>query len=206
MIERGAYAIKTVPAVPGLPVLDCCTGTADLAIAYAKAFNKQSEVFGSDFCREMLVVGKGKVLKHKDLSHVTLIEADTRDLPFANDRFGVVSVAFGLRNVANTIEGVDEMVRVLKPGGKLAILEFSKPRGKFLGKAYLFFFRKILPKIGQSISPNSHNAYSYLPKSVLEFPDGQAMVDLLRSRGLVGVESHQLTLGVATLYVGTKSS
>ena len=115
-----------------------------------------------------------------------------------------MSVAFGLRNVGDTVRGVDELIRVTRPGGKVAILEFSRPRGAMLGRLYLTFFRHVLPRIGQAIAPNADNAYDYLPRSVLAFPDGQAMLDLLAGRGLTELRQYPLTRGIATLYVGTK--
>ena len=95
----------------------------------------------------------------------------------------MVTVAFGLRNVRDTVRGIDEMIRVARPGGKVAILEFSRPRGPILGRLYLAFFRQVLPRVGQALAPNGQDAYHYLPASVLQFPDGQAMLDLLASRG-----------------------
>lgn len=198
------FTTKMVPPTPGIPVLDCCTGTADLALAYHKAGRGQSPIVGSDFCYEMLEIGNQKVRKAGADSRIALIEGDTQRLPLPSDTFGVVTVAFGLRNVSDTIRGIDEMIRVARPGGKVAILEFSKPRGAFLGRLYLTFFRHILPKVGQTISPNNYSAYSYLPASVLQFPDGQAMLDLLGGRGLVDVKEYPLTFGIATLYVGVK--
>ena len=126
-------------------------------------------------------------------------------LPLPSDTFGVVSVAFGLRNVRDTVRGVDELLRVARPGGKIAILEFSRPQGRLLGRLYLGFFRHLLPRVGQALAPNQDGAYNYLPQSVLEFPDGQAMLDLLAARGLTALEQYPLTGGIATLYVGTKS-
>ena len=152
----------------------------------------------------MLVLGRDKVRKAGRVGRVTLIEGDTQRLPLPDDTFGVVSVAFGLRNVRDTVRGIDEMIRVARPGGKVAILEFSRPRGPILGRLYLPFFRHVLPRIGQAIAPNADQAYHYLPRSVLEFPDGQAMLDLLGSRGLDRPEDVSLTRGIATLYVGTK--
>jgi len=96
------------------------------------------------------------------------------------------------------------MIRVARPGGKVAILEFSRPRGRLLGPLYLAFFRYLLPRVGQALAPNQDGAYDYLPRSVLEFPDGQAMLDLLAARGLTELKQHPLTCGIATLYVGTK--
>lgn len=191
-------------------VLDCCTGTGDLAIAFVKAMSggdreAGGRVVGADFCREMLVIGKAKAGRKLGRQAPEFVEADAQALPFASDSFDIVAVAFGLRNVANTVTGIDEMVRVAAPGGRVAILEFSRPKGRLLGGAYLAFFRRILPKVGQAIAPNSYNAYGYLPASVLEFPDGEAMSSLLESRGLRNVERRVLTLGVASLYVGEKT-
>jgi demethylmenaquinone methyltransferase / 2-methoxy-6-polyprenyl-1,4-benzoquinol methylase len=198
------FTTRAVPPEPGVPVLDCCTGTADLALAYDRAAGGASPILGADFCREMLQIGREKVHKAGASGRVTLLEGDARHLPAPDDTFGVVTVAFGLRNVSDTTQGIDEMVRVARPGGKVAILEFSRPRGGLLGRLYLAFFRHILPRIGQALAPNQDGAYDYLPRSVLEFPDGQAMLDLLAQRGLVDLAMHPLTGGIATLYVGTK--
>ena len=200
----GRFTARTVPPVPGVPVLDCCTGTADLALEYDKAAGGRCPIVATDFCRPMLALGLKKTVRAKADGRIILVEGDTQALPVPGDTFGVVTVAFGLRNVADTARGIDEMVRVAKPGGKVAILEFSRPKGKVLGGLYLAFFRRILPRLGQAIAPNRHDAYSYLPASVMQFPDGPAMVDLLGSRGLEDVEAHPLTFGIATLYVGTK--
>ncbi len=198
------FTTRTVPAEPGVPVLDCCTGTADLALAYHRASRGRSPVVGSDFCRPMLERGLVKVRKARADANVALVEGDTQRLPLPSDTFSVVTVAFGLRNVSDTVRGIDEMIRVARPGGKVAILEFSRPRGAVLGRLYLAFFRRILPRIGQAIAPNEQDAYHYLPTSVLQFPDGQAMLDLLARRGLKELRLYPLTFGIATLYVGVK--
>jgi demethylmenaquinone methyltransferase/2-methoxy-6-polyprenyl-1,4-benzoquinol methylase len=198
------FTTRRVPPKPGIPVLDCCTGTADLALAYDAASRGQAPVVGTDFCGEMLTIGQAKVRRARAEGRIRLIAADTLLLPFADDTFGIVSVAFGLRNVSDTRRGVDEMVRVTRPGGKVAILEFSRPRNPVLGRVYLAFFRHILPRIGQAIAPNPQGAYRYLPNSVLQFPDGRAMLDLLAERGLTELCQYPLTMGIATLYVGTK--
>jgi demethylmenaquinone methyltransferase/2-methoxy-6-polyprenyl-1,4-benzoquinol methylase len=205
-IDRSWRSITTKLVAPkaGLPVLDCCTGTADLALAYDRAGGGKSPIIGTDFCREMLAIGQDKVRRAGSASRIALVEGDTQRLPLSDDMFAVVSVAFGLRNVRDTVQGIDEMIRVTLPGGKVAILEFSRPRGRVLGRLYLVFLRRLLPRIGQALAPNDDRAYDYLPRSVLEFPDGQAMLDLLASRGLIDVVQYPLTLGIATLYVGTK--
>src|SRR3954469_21151455 len=198
------FTTRTVPPEPGVPVLDCCTGTADLALAYDRAGRGLSPVVGADFCHEMLCVGVAKVRKAGAGGRVVLVEGDTQRLPLPEDTFGVVSVAFGLRNVADTVRGIDEMIRVARPGGKVAILEFSRPRGAILGRLYLLFFRRVLPRIGQALAPNDSDAYNYLPASVMQFPDGRAMLDLLAARGLDEVRQYPLTFGIASLYVGVK--
>jgi demethylmenaquinone methyltransferase/2-methoxy-6-polyprenyl-1,4-benzoquinol methylase len=198
------FTTRTVPPEPGVPVLDCCTGTADLALAYDRAAGGRSPVVGADFSREMLQIGREKVRKAGASGRVTLVEGDARHLPAPDDTFGVVSVAFGLRNISDTVRGIDELIRVTRPGGKVAILEFSRPRGRFLGRVYLMFFRHVLPRVGQALAPNEDHAYDYLPRSVLEFPDGHTMLDLLARRGLVSLEHYLLTFGIATLYVGAK--
>jgi demethylmenaquinone methyltransferase/2-methoxy-6-polyprenyl-1,4-benzoquinol methylase len=197
------FTVRTVPRQTGEPVLDCCTGTADLAIAYARAKGGYP-VIGTDFCRPMLLLGRQKVLKRNMGARVVLVEADTQRLPLPSDHFGVVSVAFGLRNIDDPERAIDEMIRVARPGGKVAILEFSRPRSRFLRRIYLAFFRHILPRVGQAIAPNDDQAYHYLPSTVLNFRDGQEMLDLLASRGLCSLKLYPLTFGIATLYVGAK--
>ena len=196
------FTTRAVPPLPGVPILECCTGTADLALAYDRAAKGRCPILGADFCRPMLAHGLRKVRRAGARIH--LVEADAQRLPLPDNTFGVVAVAFGLRNVADTIRGLDEMIRVAKPGGSVAILEFSRPTNSILGRLYLAFFRHILPRVGQAIAPNEDKAYAYLPTSVLQFPEGQAMLDLMASRGLTDVREHRLTLGVATLYVGVK--
>lgn len=198
------FTTRKVPPTPGVPVLDVCTGTADLALEYDKVAKGACPVVGVDFTREMLAVGLKKVAKAGAGSRIALIEGDAQHIPVPSDTFGVVSVAFGLRNVSDTVAGIDEMVRAARPGGKVAVLEFSRPRGRILGPLYLAFFRKVLPRVGQAIAPNADSAYHYLPKTVLEFPDGQDLLDLMASRGLVDLEMHPRTFGIATLYVGVK--
>jgi demethylmenaquinone methyltransferase/2-methoxy-6-polyprenyl-1,4-benzoquinol methylase len=196
------FTTRAVPPVPGVPILDCCTGTADLALAYDRAARGRCPIVGADFCRPMLERGLRKVRRAG--ATIQLVEADAQWLPLPEDTFGVVTVAFGLRNVADTTRGLDEMIRVARPGGSVAILEFSRPENGLLGRLYLAFFRHVLPRVGQAIAPNEDAAYAYLPASVLQFPEGPAMLDLMASRGLTEVRQHRLTLGVATLYVGVK--
>ena len=189
---------------PSGPILDCCTGTCDLALTFDRVARGQRPIVGIDFTPELLRLGAVKLKRRGRTERITLGQGDALRLPFASNTFAASMVAFGLRNVADTQGGIDELTRVVQPGGVVAILEFSRPRGPVLGRAYLSFFRDILPRIGQTIAPNTHNAYGYLPQSVLEFPDGPDMIALLERRGLTDVTAHPLTVGIATLYLGVK--
>jgi demethylmenaquinone methyltransferase/2-methoxy-6-polyprenyl-1,4-benzoquinol methylase len=187
------------------PILDLCTGTGDLALAYDRAASGRVPIFGADFCHPMLVRAVAKTQKRHAGQRIRYLEADAQKLPFPDDHFQIVTAAFGLRNVTDTDRGLAEMVRVAQPGGKVAILEFSQPRGWLFGRLYRFYFRRVLPVVGQMISRSKDNAYRYLPASVQEFPDGEALAERLRRRGLTGVLWYPLTFGIASLYVGTKA-
>jgi len=184
------------------PILDVCTGTGDLAIAFHKYTKGEAEVVGSDFCFPMLEVG---VKKNKKSSRdIQYIEADSQQLPFQDDYFQVVSVAFGLRNVADTDLGLSEMLRVCKPGGQIAILEFSKPRYQPIKGLYGWYFKNVLPKIGQLFARNDSSAYNYLPDSVGEFPCYEQLTERMLAAGMKTAKFYPLTFGIATLYIGTK--
>jgi demethylmenaquinone methyltransferase/2-methoxy-6-polyprenyl-1,4-benzoquinol methylase len=195
---------RLVPPAPGVPILDLCTGTGDLALAYDRAAGGQAPVIGADFCHEMLTRAREKTRRCRAARRVRYVEADAQRLPFPDESFQITTVAFGLRNVTDTDRGIAEMVRVTRPGGKVAILEFSQPEHWLLGRLYRFYFTHLLPLIGQTISRSQDQAYRYLPASVMEFPDGAALADRLRGHGLTDVIWHPFTFGIATLYVGTK--
>ncbi|MCI0642865.1 MAG: bifunctional demethylmenaquinone methyltransferase/2-methoxy-6-polyprenyl-1,4-benzoquinol methylase UbiE [Gemmataceae bacterium] len=198
---------KTTQLVPprgAAPILDLCTGTGDLALAYDRAAQGAVPIVGADFSREMLRRAEEKALRHKAAGRIRFVEADAQHLPFPSDHFQIATAAFGLRNVTDTDRGIAEMVRVTRPDGRVAILEFSQPRGWLFGRIYKFYFRRVLPLVGQVISRSKDNAYRYLPASVLEFPDGEALAEKLRRHGLVDVAFYPLTFGIATLYVGVK--
>jgi demethylmenaquinone methyltransferase/2-methoxy-6-polyprenyl-1,4-benzoquinol methylase len=197
--------VRLVPPVEGAgPVLDVCTGTADLALAYWRKGN-MVDVVGTDFCRPMLAIGRQKCRRAGADGRVRLLEADTMHLPFADNLFQVVCVAFGLRNVSDTDAGLREMVRVCRPGGRVAILEFSTPTLWPLGALYGWYFHRLLPKIGQVLAKNREGAYNYLPESVGRFPQAEALAERLRAAGLAEVEYRRFTLGVCTLYTGRKA-
>ena len=200
-----AKTIRILGLSPGEPVLDVCTGTGDLTLAMARSLGKETEIVGSDFCVEMLQIARKKQAKNfPGFDKVDFIEADTQELPFPDDHFQAVTVAFGLRNVAVTEKGLSEMRRVCKPGGKIAVLEFSKPTVFGLRHVYNAYFKTILPRVGQSMSKNKQSAYEYLPQSVQEFPSGEALADVMRQAKLTDIKMVPMTFGVVTLYVGTK--
>ena len=167
--------VSRAPPPPHGAILDVCTGTGDLALAYAHKSGPDVRIVASDFCR-----------------------------PFPDAAFDLVTVAFGLRNIADTGRGLAEMARVLKPGGRLAILEFSLPANPIIRAGYLWYFRRVLPWIGNTVARNASDAYSYLNKSVEEFPTGERLAALVRTAGFAGVEMVPLTFGIATLSIATR--
>jgi demethylmenaquinone methyltransferase/2-methoxy-6-polyprenyl-1,4-benzoquinol methylase len=198
---------RTVHLLPPLgngPILDVCTGTGDLALAYCKVTSGRVPVMGTDFCPEMLARARAKSARMPAGDAVTWMEADTQVLPFNDNHFQLVVVAFGIRNVQDTEKGLREMVRVCRPGGRLGILEFSSPTLPVIRPLYQWYFRRMLPVIGQCLARNDQLAYDYLPSSVNEFPQGEEFADWLRRLDLTDVRSFPFTLGICTLYVGTK--
>jgi demethylmenaquinone methyltransferase/2-methoxy-6-polyprenyl-1,4-benzoquinol methylase len=197
---------RLAPPAGTEPILDVCTGTGDLALAYDRAARGRVPIVGTDFCLPMLLPARDKTRRRRAADRVRFLEADTQHLPFPDDTFQLTTVAFGLRNVTDTDRGIAEMVRVTRPGGRVAILEFSRPRHWLFGGLYRAYFRWVLPAVGQLISRSREQAYNYLPASVMEFPDGEALAEKLRSHGLREVKWYPLTWGIATLYVGAKGA
>ncbi len=197
-------AVKHAPPVGTEPVLDVCTGTGDLALAYYKRGPDGLPIVASDFCPEMLDIGREKGKRIGANERITWVEADSQALPFPSDEFQLVSVAFGLRNVTDTMAGLREMARVCKPGGQVVVLEFSMPQRQPIRGIYSWYFRHVLPRLGQLLSGSREGAYNYLPQSVGQFPQGETLCDMMRETGLEDVTFRPMTFGVATLYVGRK--
>jgi demethylmenaquinone methyltransferase/2-methoxy-6-polyprenyl-1,4-benzoquinol methylase len=185
-------------------ILDVCTGTGDLALAYRAKCGPDVRVVASDFCRPMLDRGIEKSAKSG--AAIEWVEADSMALPFPAASFDLVTVAFGLRNIADTSRGLEEMARVCKPGGRLAILEFSLPRNVLIRTGYLWYFRRVLPLIGNTVARNASDAYTYLNQSVEAFPSGEALASLVRAAGFARVEMVPLSFGIATLSIATRTS
>ncbi len=182
-------------------ILDVATGTGDFAIETVKVI--PSEITGLDLSEQMLRVGEEKVTRLR-LDHLIRFQkGDSENMPFPGSSFDAVTVAFGVRNFEHLEKGLQEFHRVLKPGGVAVILEFSKPRVFPFKQLYLFYFRRILPRIGRMIS-NDSSAYSYLPASVMAFPDGKDFLDILSRTGFSQVRQKRLTMGIATIYEAVK--
>jgi demethylmenaquinone methyltransferase / 2-methoxy-6-polyprenyl-1,4-benzoquinol methylase len=194
-------AIELLRPYQPVTIIDIATGTADFAMEAAKL--KPQLITGIDLSEGMLKIGRQKI-DNKGLSGVIeLIKADSEDLPFADDFYDAAIVGFGVRNFENLKKGLAEIFRVLKPGGIFIILEFSRPKNEWFRKLYFLYFRRVLPMMGRLVSKSSR-AYSYLPESVLEFPDGDQFAAILRTSGFVNVTYKLLTLGIATIYLAQK--
>jgi demethylmenaquinone methyltransferase / 2-methoxy-6-polyprenyl-1,4-benzoquinol methylase len=197
--RRRTLAILTRQIGPGRSVLDLCTGTGDLALLLAR----RHRVIGCDFAHPMLLLAAEKAAQTRFQRQVTLVEADALSLPFASKSFDAVTIAFGLRNLADYEEGLREMARVLRPGGVVGILEFSQPTLPVFRQLYFFYFSRILPKLGEWIS-GKPGAYSYLCRSVREFPPERELEALTRAAGLHYLRSHVFSGGIAGLYLAER--
>ncbi|MGE0882895.1 MAG: bifunctional demethylmenaquinone methyltransferase/2-methoxy-6-polyprenyl-1,4-benzoquinol methylase UbiE [Blastocatellales bacterium] len=183
---------------PDAVALDLCCGTADLTLE----LERHARVIGCDFCHPMLVIGNEKIAA-RESGNARLAEGDALHLPFGDQSFDAVTNAFGLRNLENVEAGLAEIYRVLKPGGRAAILEFSRPVVPIFRQLFEFYFHNILPRIGGLISGSSA-AYTYLPKSVRNFPDQKRLAEMMRSAGFVNVCYHNLSGGIAALHLGER--
>lgn len=193
--------VKDIAKKKPLNVLDVASGTADLALKLAK--HSDAKITGIDISENMLAIGKQKIQKKKLSSQITLLQADSEKLPFANATFDCVMVAFGVRNFENLKIGLDEMNRVLKSSGHIAILEFSHPDKTPFKQLYRFYSRQILPRIGSFFTKNKE-AYDYLPQSVETFPEKDAFISQLEETGFGNFEQKRFTFGIATYYSAVK--
>lgn len=194
--------VRTLDPPADAKILDVCTGTGDLALDFWR--RRGVAVTGCDFCEEMLEIGRKKVEKAGAGEKIELRFADAMNLPFGDDAYDFVTVAFGLRNIQDPQRGLAEMVRVCRPGGMVAVLEFSTPTMFPIRQLYRFYFRRILPRVGQLVARNRFDAYHYLPASVSEFPQGEQLTQMMENAGLTQTAFRPLTFGIATLYTGVK--
>ena len=199
--RRVSAEMRDILDRPEAIVLDVACGTGDLAIELNRG--SEAQIIGTDFCRPMLEFAKTKSAGE---SHsIPYLEGDALSLPFGNDLFDGVTIAFGLRNLANVAGGLTELCRILKPGGRLAILEFSAPVVPGFGRLFNFYFSHILPRIGGMVS-GSRGAYEYLPESVSKFPNQKKLAEMMTASGFGTVNYKNLTGGIAALHVGTKNA
>lgn len=200
-VARAAECLKSVSTPSTALCLDLCTGTGDLAIELNRRLHVS--VVASDFCHPMLVRSLAKVRSAHMDNFIPVIEADALTLPFAEEMFHVATVAFGLRNLEDTVQGLREMKRVLKPGGAALVLEFSRPVIPVFREVFEFYFHHILPHLGALISGQS-SAYRYLPTSVRRFPAQRELATMMESVGYKNVGYRNLSGGIAALHWGIK--
>jgi demethylmenaquinone methyltransferase / 2-methoxy-6-polyprenyl-1,4-benzoquinol methylase len=183
-------------------ILDVATGTGDFALQAMVL--KPKKISGIDISEGMLEVGRKKVRKKQLQDVIELITGDSENIPFPENKFDAVIVAFGVRNFENLEVGLKEIFRVLKPGGKLIVLEFSKPRSFPMKQLYSVYFKHILPGIGRVVSSDK-SAYTYLPESVQAFPDGEDFLEVLKNVGFKNTQCKALSFGISSIYSATKS-
>lgn len=203
-IDRGwrKKVVKSVVAAQPKAILDVATGTGDLAIQLARAVT-DATVTGIDLSEGMLSVGRKKVEEAKLDNRVVLTQGDCLALPFPDNSFDVVTVAFGVRNFEHLNKGYAEMARVLRPGGMLFVLELTTPTSPIVKPFYKLYTKGVIPMLGRMVSHDSR-AYSYLPESIAAMPQGKRMLAMMENAGFHECSLRQLTLGVSTIYVGRK--
>lgn len=194
-------AVKLLKPLQPKRILDIATGTGDFALANLKL--NPDKVVGIDISTEMLAVGREKIAKKNLSDKIELFEGDSENIQFEDNSFDAITVAFGVRNFENLEKGLKEMNRVVRPGGKVVILEFSKPRNFPIKQIYNFYFFRILPFWGKMVSKDS-SAYTYLPESVDAFPDGTDFLKIYNECGFIDTKQIKLSFGIASIYIGTK--
>jgi demethylmenaquinone methyltransferase/2-methoxy-6-polyprenyl-1,4-benzoquinol methylase len=198
--RREAVAATALPRQGVL--LDVCTGTADMALEAARQF-PDARIVGVDFSRPMVALGVAKIERARLGERVRLQVAPAEALPFAENSFDAATVAFGLRNVPDRVRGLREMRRVLRPGGRAVVLEFTTPPDPLFRRVYLCYFHRILPWIGRLVSGHP-SAYFYLPASVSDFPSPPGLAEWMHEAGFSEVSYRLLTGGIVAIHVGAK--
>ncbi len=195
-------AIGYLKEIAPQKILDVATGTADVALLTNKIL-KPAHITGIDISEGMLQLGRKKITAARAENKITLISGDSAALPFDTNSFDAVTVAFGVRNFEKLELGLQEILRVLRPGGKLVVLEFSKPSAPVMKQLYNFYMRFITPNIGRAFSKNA-TAYKYLDESITKFPERQQFTNILAGLGYINIIYKPLSLGICSIYCGTK--
>ncbi|HET6992021.1 MAG TPA: bifunctional demethylmenaquinone methyltransferase/2-methoxy-6-polyprenyl-1,4-benzoquinol methylase UbiE [Bacteroidia bacterium] len=191
-----------IPSDPEV-ILDVATGTGDFAIEANKRLKHATKIIGVDISEGMMKIGREKLKKSGLDQKIELKSGDSENLPFGDNTFDAITVGFGVRNFETLEKGMAGMFRVLKPGGTLVVLEFSRPRRFPVKQFYNFYFKHIMPAIGKLFSKDKR-AYTYLPESVMAFPDGEKFIDIMKKTGFSESSWQPLTFGIASIYVGKK--
>ena len=206
--KRLARCFRPVLARPDIRVLDICCGTGDLSLSLAAEIRRANpsspgRILGGDFAHPMLIRAREKSAKAGKRVRIEFLEADALSLPFADQSFDLITTAFGFRNLANYLAGLAEFHRVLRPGGSLAILEFTEPERALFGALYRFYFRNVLPRLGGVVS-GSPQAYTYLPGSVARFPKPAELASLMKSTGFAEVSFERWSVGIVALHTARR--
>lgn len=202
-IDKGwrKKAIRSLASIQPKKILDIASGTGDFAIAAMKL--NPSSVIGVDISEGMLEIGRKKMKETGLDKTITLEYGDSEELKYATNQFDAITCGYGVRNFENLEQGLKEMNRVLRTNGKVAILEFSHPKAFPIKQLYYFYFRYIMPTLGKIVSKDA-TAYTYLPESVMAFPEGKDFLAILEKCGFKNVKAEPLTMGITTLYTATK--
>ncbi|MBW1744402.1 MAG: bifunctional demethylmenaquinone methyltransferase/2-methoxy-6-polyprenyl-1,4-benzoquinol methylase UbiE [Deltaproteobacteria bacterium] len=194
---------RFLPSHRGQHVLDLATGTADQILALLEQSNRVKTGVGMDLAEKMLEIGRRKIRKRRLSEVISLMVGDATAIPVDDCQFDAVTISFGIRNIGDVKKGLGEMYRVLKPGGRLLILEFSMPQNRFMRAVVLVYLRHLLPCLGALVSRDAH-AYRYLNETIETFPSGEAFCDLLRAASFTGVVAHAVPLGLPMIYQGDR--
>ena len=198
--RREAIGATALP--PNGHILDICTGTADMALEAARQF-PDARIVGVDFSRPMIALGTAKVEQAQLSDRISLQVAPAEALPFPDESFDAATVAFGLRNIPDRLRGLREMCRILRPGGRAVVLEFTTPPGRLFRGVYLWYFHRVLPWVGRVVSGHP-SAYSYLPASVTDFPTPDGLAAWMQESGFHQVSYRLLTGGIIAIHVGRR--
>ena len=197
------FTIELSGVRKGDSVLDIAGGTGDLAAKFARIVGSEGRVVLADINDSMLQVGRDKLLDTGQISNIEFVQADAQYLPFPDNSFDCITIAFGLRNVTDKDKALRSMLRVLKPGGRLLVLEFSKPQNELLSRAYDSYSFRMLPFMGRLVA-NDSESYKYLAESIRMHPDQDTLLEMLEDAGFTGCNFHDLTGGIVALHRGVK--